>query len=205
MVIGEGKNISQELTLGLLTNKEKDEGANTKIYIYRELKKDDSMTSTLDTTVISNFKYNESMKSANKRRNQANVADDMLEVLGMINIHPYVQTIIHNKDQVPSIICYTPDQITDLQHFFIYGNKQPVGLDRTFILGNFYLTTLVYKNQRVVRNSTNEHPIFIGPVLLHKDASYRTYKSFLEHIATELDRDIKSVEVRVSEKNGIWK
>ncbi|KAL3837128.1 hypothetical protein ACJMK2_022509 [Sinanodonta woodiana] len=135
--------------------------------IYCELKKDDSMTSAHDTRVISNFKYNANMKSANKRRNQANVADDMLEVLGMINIHPYVQTIIHNNDQVPSIISYTPDQITDLEHFLTNGNKQPVCLDETFNLGNFYVITLVYKYQRVVRNSTNEHPILIGPVLLH--------------------------------------
>jgi len=117
--------------------------------IYRELKKDDSMTGARDTRLISNVKYNEKRKSANKR-NQANVADDILEVLGMINEHPFVQTIIHNKEQVPSIICYTQDQITDLQHFLTHGYKQPVGIDRTFNLGNFYVMTLVYKNQRVV-------------------------------------------------------
>ncbi|KAL3876976.1 hypothetical protein ACJMK2_034747 [Sinanodonta woodiana] len=93
---------------------------------------------------------NEKMQSANKRRSQANVADDTLEVLRMMNEHPFVQTMVHNKDQVPSFICYTSDQITDMQHFLTYGNRQPVVKDRTFNLENVYVTAMVYKNQRVV-------------------------------------------------------
>lgn len=131
--------------------------------------------------------------------NRLNVADEILEVLGMVNDHPYVQTVIHNKDQVPNIICYTQEQMQDLRHFVKHAKQKPIGIDRTFNLGNFYVTTLVYKNQRVVRKTTDEHPIFLGPVMLHKDATYKTYKSFLEHIATELDSEIDTVEVRISD------
>ena len=35
--------------------------------------------------------------------------------------------------------------------------------------------------------------------MLHKDATYKTYKAFLEHIKTELDSEIKAVELRLSE------
>ena len=35
--------------------------------------------------------------------------------------------------------------------------------------------------------------------MLHKDATYKTYKSFLEHVKTELDSEIGSVELRLSE------
>ena len=90
------------------------------------------------------------------------------------------------------------------------SNNQAIGIDRTFNLGNYYVTTLVYKNQRVVRiesTKTNKHdnqdlpaqPIFLGPVLLHKHATYKTYKSFLEHIKTELESDIEAVELRLPE------
>ena len=34
----------------------------------------------------------------------------------------------------------------------------------------------------------------------HKDATYKTYKSFLEHIATELDSVVESLELRVSKQ-----
>ena len=40
----------------------------------------------------------------------------------------------------------------------------------------------------------------MGPVLLHKEATYKVYKTFLEHVATEVDNTIDSVKLRVSEK-----
>ena len=62
------------------------------------------------------------------------------------------------------------------------SNNQAIGNDRTFNLGSYYVATLVYKNHRVVRKeSTKKHdnqdlpaqPFFLGPVLLHKDATYK--------------------------------
>ena len=96
----------------------------------------------------------------------------------MINEHPYVQTIVHNKDQVPSVICYTADQMPDLRHFLKNDKSEPLGIERTFNLGSCYVTTIVYKNQGVVRKEAEQkpnndaHPIFMGPVLLHKEANY---------------------------------
>jgi len=58
---------------------------------------------------------------------------------------------------------------------------------------------MVYKNQRVHRKENNENPIFLGPLLLHKDATYQTYKVFLEHINTQIYLDIDNIEVRISE------
>ena len=40
-----------------------------------------------------------------------------------------------------------------------------------------------------------EHPIFLGPIMLHKDATFKTYMSFLEQMKTELDSEIATVEV----------
>ena len=75
----------------------------------------------------------------------------------MINSYPYVQTIIHNKDMVPVIICYTKEQMIDLTHFLTHEKEDPFGIYRKFNLYSFYVTTIVYKNQRIVRK---EHPIF---------------------------------------------
>ena len=158
--------------------------------IYAELKRDDSMNCARDFRVVRNQKYNEKKKAKSNRSNRENIADEILDVISMVNVHPYVQTIIHNKDQVPSVICYTNEQMKDLKHFLKHTKSQPIGIDRTFNLGSFYVTLLVYKNQRIFRKNSSEHPIFLGPVLLHKDATYKTYKTFLEHIATELDGDV---------------
>lgn len=172
--------------------------------IYADLRRDDSLNCARDFRVIKNQKYEQKKKEKISRTNKVNVADEILEVLGMVNEHPFVQTIVHNKDQVPNVICYTTEQILDLKYFVKNEKKQQIGIDRTFNLGNYYVTTLVYKNQRVVRKNAKaegheEHPIFLGPVMFHKDATYKTYKSFLEFIKTELDCEVEAVELRLSE------
>ena len=172
--------------------------------IYTELRRDDSLNCARDFRVIKNMKYEEKKKERIARTNRLNVADEILKVLGMVNVHPFVQTIIHNKDQVPNVILYTNEQILDLKHFVKNAKNQQIGIDRTFNLGNYYVTTLVYKNQRIIRkqskseNNIEEYPIFMGPVMLHKDATFKTYKTFLEHIATELDNEVGAVELRLS-------
>ena len=174
--------------------------------IFADLKHDDSLTCPRDFGVIRSKKNKDKKKEQRTITTTSNIADEILDVIGMINEHPYVQTIVHNKDQVPSVICYTADQMTDLRHFLKNDKSEPLGIDRTFNLGSFYVTTIVYKNQRVVRKEAEQkpnndvHPIFMGPVLLHKEANYKVYKTFLEHVATEVDNEIETVELRVSDK-----
>ena len=172
--------------------------------IYADLKKDDSLNGPRDFGVIRNKKYKDKRKETQTLSTIVNIADEILEVIGMVNSHRYVQSIIHNKDQVPAIICYTPEQMTDLKHFLSNERDDPLGIDRTFNLGAFYVTTIVYKNQRIRRkesdNDKDGKPIFLGPVLLHKEATYKVYKTFLEHVATELDSEIGDVELRISDK-----
>jgi hypothetical protein len=60
------------------------------------------------------------------------------------------QQAIHTKGQVPSIICYTDDQMTDLKHYLHKADNPIVGVDRTFNLGSFFVTSLVYKKPQVI-------------------------------------------------------
>jgi hypothetical protein len=50
------------------------------------------------------------------------------------------------------------------------------------------VTAFVYKNHRVVKTDSNDHPVFLGPVLLHKEASFEVYHYFLSQ-AMEIGRD----------------
>ena len=85
--------------------------------IFVDLKADDALTCPRDFGVIRSKKNKDKKKEQGNITTKSNIADEILDVIGMINEHPYVQTIVHNKDQVPSIICYTADQMTDLRHF----------------------------------------------------------------------------------------
>ena len=74
------------------------------------------------------------------------------------------------------------------------GNPR-VGIDRTFIHGCFFVTSIIYKNTCVVRPETNDHPIFLGPILLHKDVGCDMYHYFLSHISARLSSTVNNVDV----------
>ena len=98
------------------------------------------MTCARDFRVVKNVKYEQKRKEKTERVNRLNIADEILEVLGMVNDHPFVQSLMHNKDQVPNVICYTNEQLIDLKHFVRNSNNQAIGIDRTFNFGPFLPT-----------------------------------------------------------------
>lgn len=69
-----------------------------------------SMDAPKDTRQIKNAKSREKKKTMQPTNN---IADEILEVLNMMNDHPFVQQVIHNKGQVPSIIYHTDEQMVD--------------------------------------------------------------------------------------------
>jgi hypothetical protein len=83
----------------------------------------------------------------------------------------------------------------DFEMFVKNTDNPRVGIDRTFNLGCFFVTSIVYKNTRVVCRETNDHPIFLGPILLHKDARCDKYHYFLSHISARLSSTINNVDV----------
>ena len=54
-----------------------------------------------------------------------------------------------------------------------------------------------YKNQRVARSNNNEHPLFLGPIFLHRDATFETYYTFLSTVKASLCKksDIEKIEI----------
>ena len=78
----------------------------------------------------------------NKKKDQGsnegykrNFADNIIRVENMVHIHPFVQSVVHTKDKVPSVNCYTPEQLLDIQRFCIKGNCVLV-FNKTFNLGS---------------------------------------------------------------------
>lgn len=52
-----------------------------------------------------------------------------------------------------------------------------------------------------MRRDTKQKPEFLGPFVLQKDASNRTFKAFLDRLATELDHYIDQLEIRLIIRN----
>ncbi|CAC5402420.1 unnamed protein product [Mytilus coruscus] len=151
------------------------------------MNRDNSLHAPIDTKQIRNAKYRNQIKT---QPAYANVADEIIAVVKMLDQHLFVQQIIHNKNQVPAIVCYTENQISNLKHFQSQKSDHPLGVDRTFNLGSFYVISVVYRVLRV---------IFAGPMLLHKDASHTTYRAFFSHISATLEFAIDDVELRLHE------
>ncbi|XP_076057534.1 uncharacterized protein LOC143035019 [Oratosquilla oratoria] len=74
-----------------------------------------------------------------------------------------------------------------------------LGVDRTFNLGPCYVTTMVYKNTKLKRKTTQEPPVFLGPMLLHWDGEYFTYQRFFSHIQAKLSSGIDRASLGFSE------
>lgn len=108
----------------------------------------------------------------------------------------FVQKFILRKGSAAEIILYTnvisilyifshnniKEQLLDLQSHVRICNKLIIGIDRTFNLGPLYLTAITYKDMRVISRKTNESPIKLGPMLLHREAKMENYADFLSHI-----------------------
>ena len=84
---------------------------------------------------------------------------------------------------------YTDNMIKQMKNFCCRGQPSVVGVDRTFNLGELFVTVTVFKQPTVVRKTSGEHPIFIGPMFLHGDAKYLTYCRFFNHLATTLQAE----------------
>jgi len=135
-------------------------------------------------------------------RPTANLADDVVAVLGLLNTHPFVQKVFLSKGKSPTVVLYTQQQLADMKRFCCAGDRSTtrsvLGVDRTFNLGPCFVTVVVYKCRAVVRNDTRTHPTFVGPMFLHWDGHYSTYVDFFTELRTSLDSAVSSTEVRLS-------
>ena len=81
-------------------------------------------------------------------------------------------------DDTVSCVHFTDQQLNDIERFCTNRGSTTnsvFGIDPTFNLGNVYVTVTTYENLLLVIQKTGEHPVFIGPVLVHQKCTYETY------------------------------
>lgn len=167
--------------------------------VYKTLSKEDSFNGPKDFKQCQNIAHNKRKKEKTYTGKKKNFADELLECMELVDSNPFVQNVFKSKGSLPNFILYTDEQIEDLSYFVSHQGNLVLGVDRTFNLGNFYVTALVYKNQRVVRSDNpNEHPLFLGPIYLHRDATFEAYHAFFSSIKATLCRKHKIHGIEVS-------
>jgi hypothetical protein len=68
-------------------------------------------------------------------------------------------------------ILYSDEQLTDLKHLCCTGTSI-LGVDKTFN----HVTATCYKQKTVVKDSTGEEPIFLGPMFIHDNSDYESFR-----------------------------
>ena len=103
-------------------------------------------------------------ETKNHNKSRKNVADEIHNLTELIGENKFVAEITHYRNnKPPTIICYNEKQLEDMRSFII-NHSGVVGIDRTFNLGQCFVTLTVYKSRKVVRKNNGEPPIFIGPL-----------------------------------------
>ena len=133
-----------------------------------------------------------------QRKKGVNVADDVQGVIQSVQSHPFVKEVSVRHGLSPVVICYTDEQVRDLKRFCSVKTpsylRTVLGVDRTFNLGPCYVTVSVYRNLSVVRKSSSDNPIFIGPVMFHFDGRAETYRRFFSMLSDLFAGDVLCAE-----------
>ena len=144
---------------------------------------DDSSLAPKYSRQIHDKKYRDSKKTTQKTHN---IADEVLAVISQINENPFVQKIVLEKGKAPSVILYTKEILADLKSNCLGEGGSVLGIDRTFNLGKCFVSSFTYKNLGVYSRKTNDHPLILGPVLLHWDGEAETYSTLFSELKSKL-------------------
>ena len=79
----------------------------------------------------------------------------------------------------PAIVVATERQINDLVRFCTNSSNFGImTIDPTFCLGEFEVMVTTYRQLTLQSRRTADHPVFIGPVMIHYRKSFSTYLFF---------------------------
>ena len=91
--------------------------------------------------------------------------------------------------------------MTDIKRFCCRENGTVLGIDKTYNLGDFHVTPIVYKDLSVLRRATGENPTCFGPTFIHQSSTTASYSTFLNSIANNLnDHEISNLVIGSDEE-----
>ena len=175
--------------------------------VYETLKKKyDEVERPTGLQQLRDKRKNEKKKAKPVQYSNSNVADNMQVLENLVSHnHKFVRSVFRTNGKSPGIILYTDEQIDDLKSLCCTG-KTVLGVDKTFNLCDMHVSVTCYKQLSVVRETTKESPIFIGPVFIHDNSDFETYCHFFHHLKVKLvDVDMNKLVVGSDDERAMVK
>lgn len=146
------------------------------------------------------------VSSEGKVKSSANLADELQTLLSRLSSpdENFVQQVQCLLGRSPSVVLFTQQQIDDVKQLCCDDApphlKSVFAVDRTFNLSSLYVTVTVFKHKKLQRISSQEPPVFIGPMMLHGDGKFQTYLNFFSTVSGAMNEDdMDTTEVRLTD------
>ena len=167
----------------------------------------DGMCAPRDTKQIRNMKYRQTKKDRGDAATD-NFADQIMYVTSLLpQGDSFVQSVVFDSNKVPTILLYTEMQVELLRQACCSSRNQNVlGVDRTYSLGEVYVTVTLFKHPGLRRRTTNEEPILIGPMILHGTCTHTVYAQLFNKFATAFSAvELKRLVIGSDEEHALRK
>lgn len=163
--------------------------------IYENMVLQDLSNAPRDLKQVDNTRY----RFPEQRQHHVSFADQTQGLITEMQANPHIHSVQTLQGSPPLVVMCPKQAIQEMNNITSEHRlkKLVLGFDRTFNLSSAYLTTIVYKHPAVLRKTTNEPPIVLGPAYLHWDGSYQSYYHFLSQIKGNLAGEVDTIEVKL--------
>ena len=130
------------------------------------------------------------VKYERKKLQNQHKKDQLAELISLSNngfvrnvqVGQGVRTVLATKEQLADVVrfCSNPED---------YGI---FGIDVTYNIGDFYVTTTTYEHLALIDKATGNHPVFLGPMMVHTDEKQETFHYFASTMR-EVNSDIENI------------
>ena len=135
----------------------------------------------------------------NGQASSQNLSDQVLKIISLLETHPFTFKVILMKSRMPIIILVVPELIDQMARFCSSTNREraltPLGIDRTFNVASCHVTMTCFKQLDVLRTETHDHPVMLGPVLLHWESDVTAFSEFFLALKLALADSAKELEM----------
>ena len=134
-----------------------------------------------DQKQVHNFKYAAQQSFTSTSSNSSLKNDVLAHVMQMCKDTIGADTeFIRAVEAAPEPMCVlaTNQQLVDIERFCTGEQSSILSVDPTFNLGPFSVTPMTYQNLLTETTRNRNHPILLGPILIHQTKTLRPFHYF---------------------------
>ena len=174
--------------------------------VYQQMILESSLTSgPRNSQQVRNKKYTDKRAERGEVHYSNNYSDHVQHILSEVNRDPFVQQVIISKDTLPAIILGDENVIRQTINMCCEAADPSVlGVDKTYNLGHgMFVTVTSYKHKGVMRRSTKDHPIVMGPVMIHGNGTTNVYMKFFNWLKEKTVRKYSNIVIGSDSEGAI--